>query len=238
MVLNYIVPLIVTIILVAVFVTLCTIFLKNASEEKKMLPIKIVFFVLVALEFFKIFYLISTTGKYEPNRYPIVFCSMIMFAYPLFCFKKTRYSEVAKSFSIIPAFIIFALFVAVQWQFNMSLIQGHSYLYHGAMLAVAIYLLTSKLYTFEFKKCFPLFAVLSGYILFSTVLSLFIGGDISYFGPNSSYLAIIYDNFGYVVGNCFVVILFFILCVAVYGIIALCQRKRNKNKIKEELQNA
>lgn len=34
MVLNYIVPLVVTLVLVALFVTLCTIFLKNASEEK------------------------------------------------------------------------------------------------------------------------------------------------------------------------------------------------------------
>lgn len=237
MVLNYIVPLVITLVLVALFVTLCTIFLKNASEEKKLIPIKVVFFLLVALEFCKIFYLIATNGRYEPSRYPIVFCSMVMFAYPLFCFKKNRFSEVAKSFSIIPAFVIFALFVGIQWQFNMSLIQGHSYLYHGAMLAVAIYLLTSKLYKFELKKCFPLFIVLSGYILLSTVLSLFIGGDISYFGPNSSYLGFIYNNFGYVVGNCFVVILFFVLCVAVYGIIALCQRKKKKADSQTEVQN-
>ncbi len=228
MFLNYILPLIISIIFIVLFVTICTIKLKNAPESKKLVPVQVVFWVLVALEFAKIFYLIAQNGSYQPSRYPIVFCSLVFFAYPLFCFKKNRFSEVAKGFSVIPAMIIFVLFVAIQWQFNMSLIQGHSYLFHAAMLAVSIYLLTAKIYKFEFKKFYSLFLVLSGYIVFSTVLSLFIGGDISYFGPNSSYLGIIYNNFGYAVGNLLVIMLFFVLCFAVYGIIGLCQRKKKK----------
>lgn len=229
MFLNYILPLIISIIFIVLFVVLCTTKLKNASEQKKLMPIKIVFYVLLALEVAKIFYLIGVRKSYEPSRYPIVFCSMVLYAYPLFCFKKNRFSELAKSFSILPCFIVFLLFAAIQWQYNMTIVQAHSYVFHAAMLAVSIYLLTSKLYKFEFKKAYPLFGLLSGYVLFSTVLSLFLGGDISYFGPKSAFIKPIYNMFGYAVGNVLIAILFFVLCTGVYGIIALCQRKKNKS---------
>lgn len=241
MLVNYVLPLAVTMVVVTVCLVLCTKFLKNSTEEKKLIPVKIVFWLLLVLEVAKIFYLISKNGRYEPSRYPIVFCSMVMFAYPLFCFKRNKLSSVAMSFSIIPSFIVFALFVAIQWQFKMSLIQGHSYLYHGAMLFVSIYLLTSGLYRFELKKAYPLFLALSAYIAFSTVLSLFIGGDISYFGPNSSYLGFLYDTFGYVVGNIILCMLFFALCMGVYAIIAAISNKKQAKSTSvraEEAQTA
>lgn len=228
MFINYILPLIVGIIFVVLFVVLCTIKFKNADENKKLLPVRIIFYLLVIFEIAKIVYLIHQNGKYEPSRYPIVFCSIVMFAYPLFCFKQNKFSDFAKTMSVMPSIFVYILFAAIQWQFNLSIIQAHSYFYHSAMLAVAIYLLTVKLYKFEFKKFFDLFLGLAGYVLFSTVLSLFLGGDISYFGPNSSYLAFLYNMFGYAVGNILLCILFFVLCVLFYGIIALCQKRKSK----------
>lgn len=225
MFLNYILPLIVGLIFVVLFVVLCTIKFKNADENKKLLPVRIIFYLLVVFEIAKIVYLIHQNGKYEPSRYPIVFCSLIMFTLPMFCFKQNKFSDFAKTMSVIPSIFVYILFVAIQWQFNLSIIQAHSYFYHSAMLAVAIYLLTVKLYKFEFKKFFDLFLGLAGYVVFSTVLSLFLGGDISYFGPNSSYLSFLYDMFGYAVGNILLCILFFVLCIAFYGIVALCKRK-------------
>lgn len=239
MLVNYIIPLIITIIFIVLYVTLCTIFLKNRSEKIKMIPIQVIFFILIILEFLKIFYLITINGEYQPLRYPVVFCSMVMYAYPIFCFKKNRFSDLAMGVSILPMIFVFILFVAIQWQYEMDLMQIHSYFYHGAMMAVAAYLLTSGLYKFEFKKYFPIFLVLSGYVVFCTVLSLFIGGDISYFGPECDYLGFIYDAFGYVVGNLFVIGLIFVLCIGAYGIIDLCEKKHNKKvELKGEVENA
>ena len=234
MVENYVIPRCITMLIVIAGVLFCTWKWKNASEEKKLLPVKIVFWTLIVLEALKIFYLIAQRGKYEPSRYPIVFCSMVMFAYPLFCFKKNRFSEVAKAFSVIPSFLVFILFVAIQWQFKMSLIQGHSYVYHGAMLFVGVYLLTSGLYKFDFKGFYPLFLALSGYVAFSTVMSLFLGGDISYFGPKSSYLGFLYKMFGYIVGNLLLCLVFFGLCIGVYALLSLCGKKKTAPAVNEE----
>lgn len=227
-ILNYVIPLCITLILIAVFVVVFTLRFKNADEKAKMFPVKLAFWVLIGCEVFKIFYLIKQNGSYAPSRFPYVFCSMVMFAYPLFCFKKNKFSNVAMAYSVIPSFIVMALFIAIQPGMKMSLIQGHSYLYHGLMTAVGIYLLTSKLYKFKFSDFFSLGLLLCGYVAFSTVLSLFIGADISYFGPKSSYLSILYKPFGYAVGNlilCFVIML---LCFVVYGIIHLASRKKKE----------
>ncbi|MBS1314580.1 MAG: hypothetical protein HP048_04435 [Clostridia bacterium] len=71
---NLIIPLSITLVVIALYVTLCTVFLKNADEKKKMIPIQVVFFMLVILEVAKIVYLIGRDDKFFPNRYPIVFC--------------------------------------------------------------------------------------------------------------------------------------------------------------------
>lgn len=223
---NKVLPFIITFILIAVFVVVFTIKYKNATENDKLKPIRWVFWALIACEVFKIFYLISQNGNYAPNRYPYVFCSIVMYAYPLFCFKKNKFSNVAMAISVIPSFIIMVLLIAVP-QPNLSLIQGHSYLYHGAMTAVGIYLLTSGLYKFKFNDFLSLGLVISGYVMFSTVLSIFIGANISYFGPfNNSFLGFIYNMFGYVVGNIVLCVAVMLLCFITYGIISLCAKKQ------------
>lgn len=111
---NLIIPMIITFVIIIAFVTLNTLLLKNKSEKAKLWPIRIVFFLLVALEIAKIFYLIGRDGAFYPNRYPIVFCSMVMYAYPLFCFKQNRFSDVAKGFSIIPSILAFVMFASIQ----------------------------------------------------------------------------------------------------------------------------
>lgn len=227
---NYILPLIITTICIVAFVVAFTLIYRNASDDKKLKPIRWVFYLLIAWEVFKIFYLINQNGYYDTSRYPLVFCSLIMYTIPLFCFKKNKLSNIAMAYSVIPSIIVFILFVAVQSSYKMSLIQGHSYFYHGAMLAVAIYLLTSKLYRFKFKDFFGLSLSLCGYIMFATILSIFLGSNISIFGPNSSYLGFLYSNFGYVLGNILLCIAVTLLCFIVYGIIHLCTRKRSNQQ--------
>ncbi len=228
LVLNYVLPLIVSAIFVTAFVLLSLRLTKGKDESKRLLPIRILWLALVICEIGKIFYLIGEKGEFVPSRYPIVFCSLIMFACPLYCFKENKLSRAAKSFSIMPSFIVTVLFIALQYQYKMSLIQGHSYFYHASMTAIAIYLLASKLYTFRFRDFFPMFLILSGYILICNIMSLFLGADLSYFGPECNELGIIYKAAGYSTGNLLLVIALFAVCAGAYALLSLPYRKRNK----------
>ena len=58
----------------------------------------------------------------------------------------------------------------------------------------------------------------------ATVLSLYIGGDISFFGPgfnSSSYLAFLYNSVGYVSGNLLVAVAFTLVSILIYFFINL-----------------
>ncbi|MBQ7306972.1 MAG: YwaF family protein [Clostridia bacterium] len=234
---NLVIPAIISLALILIYVIVFTKIYKDQSEEKKLIPIKVVFWIIVVLEIWKIFYLIGKDGGYYPNRYPIVFCSLIMFLYPMFCFKKNRFSDIAMGFSIIPSIIVYIAFIAVQWQYNMNLMNAHSFLYHGSMLAVAIYLITSKLYKFEFKKFYNLYLLMAMYVVGAGALSLFIGADISLFGPKVGYLQFIHKLSGFGVGLILLLILLFIVFISVYGIIALCSKTKKKNKKAEQKEN-
>lgn len=147
---NFIVPMAISAVVIAAYVILCTRFLKNADENKKLIPVRVVFFILIALEIAKIFYLIGRDGNFYPNRYPIVFCSMSMYAYPVFCFKKNRFSDMAKGFSVLPGILAFIMFASIQYKYNMSIIQLHSYIYHGSILCSCC--------CCSFRSCSPLSA--------------------------------------------------------------------------------
>ena len=228
---SYLIACAVTFVCIALFVILCTHFLKNKSEKIRLIPVIVIFFLLVVLEVWKIYRLIRTDGSFAPLRYPIVFCSLVMYAYPLFCFKKNRFSELAKGFSVIPCIIIFILFVAVQYTYPWTLMQAHSYVFHGAMMAVAIYLITSKLITFRFRDFFMNGLLIAAYILLCTVISLAIGADISLFGPESSFLSVIYSNLGYGVGNVVLMCVVMLLSAGIYGAIcgSICLYHKSKN---------
>lgn len=221
---NLIIPMSITLVLVAAYVVLCTLFLKKADERRRLIPVRVVFFVLIALEVAKIFYLIGRDGSFYPNRFPIVFCSMSMYAYPVFCFKQNRFSDMAKGFSVLPGILAFLLFAAIQYKYNMSLMQVHSYIYHGSMLAVAVYLIASGSYRFKFKKFYPQSLLVGAYILTAAVLSLLIGGNISVFGPGDPYLSFLYDRAGFAVGICVLLLIQFAAHALVYGVVALCMR--------------
>lgn len=223
---NLVIPMSVTVIAITAFVVTFTLLFKNAGERQKLLPIRVIFFLMITFEVLKIFWLVGKDGYYYTNRFPIVFCSMSMFAYPVFCFKRNRFSDAAKGFSIIPGIAAFILFASIQKNYDMSIMQVHSYFYHGSMLAVAVYLITSKLYVFEFRKFYSQFLLVGGYIAAACVLSMVIGGPISVFAPGDPYLGFVYNMGGYMVGVCVLLIVLFLAYFAVYGIAGLVERHR------------
>lgn len=225
---DYIIPMIITFVCIIVYVTVFTLVFKNKSEKIKLIPIQVVFFLLVIFEVVKIFCRINVENAFNTSRYPIVFCSMAMYAYPIFCFKQNRFSDLAKGFSVIPGILAFVMFAAIQWRYPMELLQVHSYFYHGSMLAVAIYLLASKLYKFEFKKFYGQFLAVGGYIFLASCLSLFLGGAISVFAPGDPYLSFLYNRAGFLPGILILIIVVFLLYLAVYGIVGLFTMKRKK----------
>ena len=231
----------ITIVFIVLFAVLNTIFLKNKSEKTKMIPIMVVWGLLVAAEIWKIYYLIATGGDFSPLRYPLVMCSLVMYLYPLFMFKKNRLSDFAKAFSVLPVIGMFIAFVATQSDYPITLMQHHSYLYHGAMMAVAVYLITSGLYKFKFKDFFKVGIGLAIYTLFSTILSVLIGGDISIFGPTTGQIKFLYPTFGYAVTNLILCFAFMLASAGLYGGICgsmyLVRRIRIKAIVKKELSN-
>ncbi len=230
---NWLIPMFITFVCIAIYVSLSVVFLKNENEHKRLLPVRIVFIMLVVLEIAKIVYLIGRDDYYFANRFPIVFCSMSMYAYPVFCFKNNRFSDIAKGFSIIPGIIAFIFFAAIQWKYDMSLMQVHSYIYHGSMLGVAVYLIASKLYVFKFKKFYAQALTVGIYFLSASFISLLIGGAISVFGPKDPYLAFLYNAAGFMPGILILVFAVFFAYFAVYGIIELCSRAGHKRMLKK-----
>ena len=96
--------------------------LKNKIEKTKLLPIPICFYILIILEVAKIYYLIARDGGFNANRYPIVFCSIVMFTYPMFCFKKNKLSDFAMGMSVLPCLVsILFVFLTVG---DADLMQG------------------------------------------------------------------------------------------------------------------
>ena len=220
---DYILPLIITFIGIAFYVVFFTLKYKNGSEEEKMKPIKWLYALLVITEILKIFYLIMQNGEFRPLRYPLVFCSTIFYTIPLFTYK-TKLSKIGKIATVYVGIIAFVLFAAIQWMYKMSLIQGHSYFFHGAMMAIALYMISSKIYTFEKESFYKLFLFLAGYTTFAAALSLFIGEDISLFGPKSSYLGIIFNNFGYGAGILIILILYYLIALLLFKLISLINK--------------
>ena len=226
---DYILPLIITVIGIAIYVVIFTLKYKNSSEEEKMKPIKWLYALLVITEIWKIFHLIMQNGEFRPLRYPLVFCSTIFYTIPLFMCK-TKLSKIGKTATVFVGVIAFVLFAAIQWMYKMSLIQGHSYFFHGAMMAISVYMISSKIYTFERKGFYTMFLFLAAYTTFAAALSLFIGEDISLFGPKSSYLGIIFNNFGYGAGILILLILYYLVSLGLFELIALINRCKKVNR--------
>ena len=226
-----------------VFCIVCISKFKNADYNKKLLPLKFLYILLICLEVVKIFYHICYAKNYPAQRYPIVFCSLVMYTYPIICYTKSNSiaCRVCKALSVIPCIVIGSLYLFVgfgnatgasDYSFIMNL---HSRFYHFCMLAGAIYIIAVKLYDFNFKDFYFSGLAVSAYFVLCTVLSLFVGDNISYFGPTSAPVQIVYNNFGYAVGNLLLCILAWLISFIVFMLINLIKHLAKRKK--SQLQN-
>lgn len=209
---------------------------KNKSYSEKLKPLKFLYIILIIMELFKIISYISTNKNYPPARYPIIYCSFIMYAYPIICYKdqNNTASRIAKSISAITGLVIGGLFLVFcpdeNYTIELFYHNLHSRFYHFAMLAGAIYIIAVKLYDFRFKDFYMSGLTVSAYMVFCTIMSIFIGGDISYFGPDSGPMSTIYNIFGYSVGNTLLVILIMLISFVSFGLISLSKKIFNNGK--------
>lgn len=226
--LNFYLPILVMFIISIIYIVVATKLTKGKNENIKLLPIKAVWIFLLIFEIGKIGHMIGeykidgvSSPLFDPVRYPFVFCSLILYTYPLFMYKKNKLSASAMAVSTLPFFISAIVVVLTTSSYKFNFWHGHSIVFHFLMGAVAVYLLTSGLYKFKFSDHYRVFAWLGGYIIFSTVISLFIGGDISFFGPNSGYLGFLYNAVGYVPGNLLLILIIYLVSLIIYGFIYL-----------------
>lgn len=227
------------------FVWFCVIKFKKKSYKDKLKPLIFLYVMLIILEVIKIFYHITVQNAYPAQRYPIVFCSLIMFTYPIICHskKETIAVRISKALSIIPCVVIGVCYLFIlpdvssgfsSYSFVMNL---HSRFYHFCMLAGALYMIFVKLYDFRFKDFFASGLTVSAYFLLCTVLSLFIGGNLSYFGPTSAPVQFLYQALGYGVGNIVLSIVAMLLSFLSFALINLCIFLNKKRKTSHNLKN-
>lgn len=227
------------------FVWFCAVKFKRKGYKDKLKPLIFLYAMLMILEVIKIFYHITVQGAYPPQRYPIVFCSLIMFTYPIICHskKETMAVRISKALSIIPCIVIGVCYLFIlpdvssgfsTYSFVMNL---HSRFYHFCMLAGALYMIFVKLYDFRFKDFFASGLTVGGYFLLCTILSLFIGGNLSYFGPTSAPVQFLYQAVGYAVGNIILSIVAMLLSFLSFALINLCIFLNKKHKTSHNLKN-
>ena len=208
--------------LTALLVTFLIWKFKDKSYDQKLRPIRYLLFFLIALEVVKVFWLIAFHGVLHPLRFPIVFCSIILYAYPLFAFKNNRFSDAAKSLSVFPSIIAGLAFLILPSSISPEQLAGHpaslvyalashSFLFHFLMIGIAIYILATGIYTVRKNNYFAAFLAMSTYIAIATAISLYIGNDISIFGPNSGFLGFLYDAVGYVPGQLVIIAFAFLV---------------------------
>lgn len=223
------------------FLVLSLHFFKNKDSHKKLIPIKCVFFFLIILEIIKIMYLISATGEFKPKSYPIIYCSCAMYFYFIIGFidKDCTLVRIAKGNMIfvflVMGFLYYVSFPGLDRTGNLEalFLNTHSRLYHILLFYVAIYMIVTKLYDFRLKDCIPVGLFNASYFTFCTILSIFIGGEISNFGPESVELYWFYDIFGYATGNILLGIIAIFLSILCY-LFVLGIKKINKKRIEQK----
>lgn len=94
-------------------------------------------------------------------------------------------------------------------------------------------MIVTKLYDFRLKDCIPVGLFNASYFTFCTILSIFIGGEISNFGPESVELYWFYDIFGYATGNILLGIIAIFLSILCY-LFVLGIKKINKKRIEQK----
>lgn len=222
---------------------------KSEDYRTRIKPIKFVFWFLLILEIAKIITHISINGYWNPKAWPIIYCSIAMYVYAIISYGKKDSLPVKMAFfnSIIPFIVIGSLYLFIFPEVNWGgvtpygyIMNLHSRLYHFCNFAVAIYIIGTKLYTFEFKDWVPAAIANAGYFVFCTVLSLFVGGEISNFGPESPELVpYLYKFTGYATGNLVLALLCFVLSFLLFLTINEIKNSVNKKKqLKNSLNNS
>lgn len=220
---------------------------KSDDYITKVKPIRFMFWFLALLEIGKIIYHIAYNKTWSPKAFPIIYCSIAMYVYALIGYgkKDSLIVRVAMFNSIVPFIIIGLLywvsFPNIDWG-NVSLfgyiMNMHSRLYHFANLAISFYVIGSRIYKFDFKDWLPCALANAGYFVLATILSLFIGGEISNFGPNSSELGFFYDFVGYATGNLIIIFLVFIMAYLIFKVGDIIKKAIKKRKsLKQEVES-
>ena len=192
---------------------------KKETRKERLKPLIYMYVALMIAEVLKISFHVSTQGFFSPQTFPIIYCSFVMYTIPLICHAKldSKAFRIACGITIVSCLAIGAPYFFVYPGIDPNdlptyytyIMHYHSRIYHIMMLTTAIYLVVVNVYDFRFKDFILCAGIVSLYFGFCTTLSVLIGANISIFGPGSQYFQVIYNRFGYGVGN-------LLLCAIVY----------------------
>jgi len=230
--LIYGIPNIISILFCFIFLLISFLRYRKSSYKDKLKPLKLIFFIVVILEIIKIFYHIASQKAYPPQRYPLLFCSLPMFLYPIiFSTKEDNIlSRMSKGISIFPFLVIGLLYAVLipkgneEIQVYPYIMNFHSRFYHFLIGAGALYMVIIKLYDFRFKDFFVVALGCCVYFLVISILSLFIGGSFLYIGVNTAYLEYFHNTFGYFTTYLLACIALFIAGFVLYSLVYLIKK--------------
>ncbi len=212
---------------------------KGKTYKQKLLPLRLLAAVMILLEIVKIIYLVKRDGVLAPSFYPVIFCSIFMYTYPMIAHldENNPYCRIAKAMSVFPALVIGLLYIFIlpkvsTFRWNSFWINFHSRFYHFMMLTAAVYIIINRLYDYRRKDYVLAFLAAAAYFTFCTVISLLIGGDISYFGPMSGPLKAVYSVTGYATGNFLVIMACFAVGFLIYLFIDIVAKLNLRQKKK------
>lgn len=178
--------------------------------KKKEVPSKNVIFMftiaLLSLEFIKLLYLIIRDGSFPMNHIPLHLCSLPLYVYSILAFTK---NETLKELVKPAAFagVLFGGTIAllypvniiggeVAWRFTGdNFLPFISFLYHGIMIFLPIYLIKSGTYEFEFRRLKDAYIVLVAFMALAMIVNAITGKDFMLLNTgNGSPLAFLLDN--------------------------------------------
>ena len=158
---------------------------KKVPKEKVLLILTI---TLLALEATKLLYMIIRDGTFPMHHLPFHLCSLPLYVYTILAFcKNDKIKEMVKPAAF--AGVLFGGIVAVLYPVNIignletwqvdgdNFLPFISFIFHGAMVFLSIYIIKSGIYTYKFNRIKDAYIVILAFMVLAMIVNAITGRD-------------------------------------------------------------
>lgn len=158
---------------------------KNVPKEKVLLILTI---VLLVLEVTKLLYLTIRDHSFPMNHLPFHLCSLPLYVYSIMAFcKNDKIKEMVKPAAF--AGVLFGGVVALLYPVNIiggvenwkitgdNFLPFISFIFHGGMVFLAIYIIKSGIYKYQFSRIKDVYIVIVAFMVLAIIVNAITGRD-------------------------------------------------------------